>query len=114
MNNKWIPEIMYEDDAEGMTGHLPFIPVPNGETMPRFLLIWESRDTGELEPNSEGEPVPIYEMDLHQYASMNTLKEKLTAAEYDKVRAALGLEPLKIASKKGSEITENVKKNLNQ
>ena len=29
MSNNWVPEIMYEDSGEeGLTSHIPFIPVP--------------------------------------------------------------------------------------
>ena len=112
--SNWIPEIMYEDSDDGMTSHIPFIMVPNGEEMPKMLFMFESRDTGELEPNEEGEPVPIFEMDLHQYANMNILKARLDLATYDKVRHVLGLEPLKQAIEKGTKITEKVKKNLGQ
>jgi hypothetical protein len=95
----WIPEIMYEEADDGATSNLPFILVPNGEIMPKILFVFESRDTGEFEPNDQGDPVPIMEMDLHQYAD-------------DKVRDVLGLQPLKQAAAAGSKITENVRKNL--
>lgn len=105
----WIPEIMYEDDAEGLSSHIPFIMVPPKEKMPKMLFIFESRETGEFEPGSEGEPMPIIEMELHQYADMVELKKGLTGAEYDKVRSVLGLEPLKTASVKGKEITDKIR-----
>ena len=113
MSKKWIPEIMYEDtEEEGLTSHIPFIPVPNGEEMPKMLFVFESRETGEFEPGPEGEELPVTEMDLHQYADMLTLKENLDPETYDKVREVLGLEPLKSASVKGKKITDNVRKNL--
>jgi hypothetical protein len=76
MSNKWIPEIMYEESEEG-SSHIPFIMVPEGQTMPNLLYIFESRDTGEKEPGLDGEAVPIIEWDLHQYADMLILKNKL-------------------------------------
>ena len=103
-NNRrsWVPEIMYEDNGEtGMTSSIPFIPVPQEEEMPPILFIFESRETGEFEPGSEGEPLPVTEMDLHQYADMAVLKESLDDKTFDKVRVALGLEPLKKAAAKG-------------
>jgi len=105
----WIPEIMYEDDAEGLSSHIPFIMVPAAETMPKILFIFESRETGEFEPGNDGEPIPIIEMELHQYADMQELKKGLTEAEYNKVRSVLGLEPLAQAIVKGKKITENIR-----
>lgn len=109
----WVPEIMYEDSGElGMSSHLPFIPVPEGESMPEILYIFESRETGDFEPGPEGEDLPVTEMDLHQYADMNVLKNNLDELTYDKVRSSLGLEPLRQAASKGMKITEAVKNNL--
>ena len=108
----WIPEICYEEDTDGMSSHIPFIHVPKGETMPGFIFIFESQETGELEPGDDGNPLPIYDMDLHQYADMSTLKNNLDPETFDKVRLALGLEPLKEATKKGQMITEKVRENI--
>ena len=80
--------------------------------MPKVVFIFESRETGEYEPNEEGDPVPIMEMDLHQYADMAILKEGLDSKAYDVVRKVLGLQPLKEAYTAGQKITENVRKNL--
>ena len=94
----WVPEIMYEDSQEeGFASHIPFIPVPEEENMPQILYIFESRETGEFEPGPEGEDLPVTEMELHQYADMNVLKTKLDLQTYDKVRTALGLEPMQKA-----------------
>lgn len=109
----WIPEICYEEDAEGLSSHIPFIQVPVNQKMPGFLFIFESRETGEFEPGEDGNPLPIYDMDLHQYADMSTLKNNLDSKTFDKVRFALGLEPLDLATKKGQEISKRVKENLN-
>lgn len=110
--NNWIPEIMYEEGDDGLSSNIPFVMVPNGEEMPKVVFIFESRETGEFEPNEEGEPMPILEMDLHQYADMLQLKEGLDSATYDKVRICLGLEPLSSAVIKGQQITENIRNNL--
>ena len=110
---KWIPEICYEEDSEGMSSHIPFIQVPKGEVMPGFIFIFESQETGEFEPGEDGNPLPIYNMDLHQYADMTALKNNLDSSTFDKVRLALGLEPLKEAIKKGQKISEKVRENLN-
>ncbi len=110
--NKWIPEIFYEDVEDGLTSHIPFIQVPENEVMPGMLFIFESRDTGEFEPGPDGEDLPVTDLELHQYCNMSTLKTKLTTHEYDRVRAVLGLEPLKVASQKGSKITEKIRKSV--
>jgi hypothetical protein len=113
MSKNWVPEILYEDSEDGgLSSHIPFIQVPDGEVMPRFLFICESRDTGETEMGAFGEEQPIVELELYQYANMNTLKENLSLAVYDQVRAALGLEPMAIAVEKGKKITERVRQNI--
>ena len=108
----WIPEIMYEEGDDGLSSNIPFIMVPQGQVMPKVVFIFESRETGEYEPNEEGDPVPIMEMDLHQYADMAILKQGLDEATYDIVRKVLGLQPLREAVAAGQKITDNVRKNL--
>lgn len=110
----WVPEIMYEEGEAGLSSHIPFITVPQAEQMPKILFIFESRDTGEVEPGPEGEQLPIVELDLHQYADMSALKNNLTAEEYDNVRKALGLESLASATQKGKKISDNVRKNISE
>ena len=111
----WVPEIMYEDSPEmEMSSHIPFIPVPENESMPEILYVFESRETGEFEPGPEGEELPVTEMDLHQYADMNVLKARLDEVTYDKIRVSLGLEPLRQAAAKGQKITENVRNNISK
>jgi len=100
---------MYEDDAEGQASKIPFIQVPAEEDMPKILFVFESRETGEFEPGSEGEEVPVVQWDLHQYADMEVLKTGLPLNVFDQVRAALGLEPIKAASAKGKAISDNVR-----
>ena len=108
----WIPEIMYEEVEEGMSSHIPFIPVPADEKMPKLLYVFESRETGEFEPGPEGEDLPVTEMDLHQYADLAVLKEAFDEESYDTIRKALGLESLRAAAAKGSQITQNLKDKL--
>jgi len=105
----WIPEILYEEDSQ-----IPFIEVPKGEDDPSLLFIFVNRKTGETEMGSDGEELPIVEMDLRQFVDMKILKERLTESEFDKVRSILGLQPLREAQKKGSEITAKVRDNLNK
>jgi len=111
-SNHWIPEIFYEDSEDGLTSKIPFINVPVDEEMPTLLYMFESRETGEIEPGPEGEELPVVEMTLHQFVDMEALKRKLSADEYDNVRFALGLESLAAASKKGSSITDQIRKNI--
>ena len=110
--NNWIPEIMYEEGDDGLSSNIPCIMVPQNQEMPKVVFIFESRETGELEPNEDGDPVPIMEMDLHQYADMAILKNGLDAVTYDTVRRVLGLQPLREAVAAGQKITDNVRKNL--
>lgn len=118
MTNKnfWVPEICYSDDEDeaGMFRNLPFVPVPSEEEMPKFLLIWESRDTGETEPGPDGEDLPITDIELHQYANIGILRERLPLEIFNTVRAALGLQPLGPAAKAGKAISEKVRENVAQ
>tara|TARA_Y100000593_G_C4232476_1_gene297712 strand:+ start:449 stop:826 length:378 start_codon:yes stop_codon:yes gene_type:complete len=113
-SGKWFPEIMYEEGQDGGSSQIPFIMVPDGEEMPKLLFMFESRANGNFEPGLEGEEVPVYEWDLHQYADMAILKEKLSPSIYDIVRKSLGLEPLAIAAAKGSAITGRVRTNIDE
>lgn len=108
----WIPEIVYEETDEGKTSQIPFIHVPDGQFDPPLLFIFLTKQTGETEPGPDGEEMPIVEMELHQYADMKVLQDKLDADDYDKVRAALGLEPRAVAAQKGKSITQNVRDRL--
>ena len=81
---------------------------------PKILFIFESRETGEFEPGPEGEELPVTEIDLHQYADMNTLRDSLSTSLYNEVRVCLGLEPLDVAVKKGQEITDRIRTNLSE
>ena len=108
----WVPEIMYEQSDGGISSKIPFIQVPKEQEMPQLLFVFESRDTGEVEPGLEGEEVPVVELDLHQYANMAVLKKNLSFAEYDNVRYALGLESFETASIKGQRITSNIRLKL--
>ena len=58
--SEWVPEIMYEEsEEEGLTSQIPFIMVPQDEEMPKLLYIFESRDTGEIEPGPDGEDLVL-------------------------------------------------------
>jgi hypothetical protein len=108
----WVPEIMYEESGANISSSIPFIPVPHNEVMPKVIFMFESRETGEYEPDQSGEEQPVFEMDLHQYVDMSILKAKLSEEEYDKVRHVVGLEPLNTAMEKGKAISALVKDNI--
>ena len=110
--NNWVPEIMYEEGLDGLSSHIPFIQVPDNKEMPTLLFIFESRESGEFEPGEMGEEIPVVDLDLHQYADMSILKSNLDSLTYDLVRAALGLEPLEDAARKGKKITNTVRQKV--
>ena len=112
MPRQWIPEIMYEETENGDGSHIPFIMVPQEEKMPSLIYIFESRETGDLEPGLEGEDVPVVQWDLHQYADMEILKNNLDHVTYDIVRSALGLESMETAVEKGAKISTTIRENL--
>ena len=106
---KWVPEIMYEEyDEDSISGGLPFIQVPVDKDMPDILFMFSSQETGDFEPDAEGEPQPIMEMELYQFANMQYLKEGLDPDLYDNVREILGLEPLQAATAKGLKTSEKI------
>lgn len=109
-SKQWVPEIFYESEGEG--SQIPFIHVPATEEMPKFLFIFESRETGEVEPGPKGEDLPVTEITLHQYADMEFLKKGLNQEEYDRVRSVLGLQPLKEAITAGTKITESIREKV--
>ena len=86
--NKWIPEIFYEEDSKGLTGGLPFINVPQDKSMPACMFICEVRPVSEEESEIEKEVI------VHSLANMSVLKQELDKETYNKVRLVLGLEPL--------------------
>lgn len=116
MNNKkrtWIPEICYEDYSEdSITGGLPFVSIPTDKEMPNVLFFFGSQETGEFEPDSDGNEQPIVEMEVYQYGCMKYLQENLDQETFDKVRVALGLQKLNEARKEGHKISEKVLDNV--
>jgi hypothetical protein len=113
---KWVPEIMYEDYEEGsISGGLPFVQVPPDKEMPDTLFMFCSQETGEFEPDIDGQPSPIMELELYQYANMKYLQDALSADVFDQVRVALNLLPLAEARQKGKaktkQMTQTITKN---
>ena len=106
---KWVPEIMYEEyEEDSISGGIPFIQIPNKKEMPDILFVFGSQNTGEFEPDLEGEPQPIVEMELYQYACMQYLKDELNPGVYDQVRVCLGLDPLSVATEKGMRQSQKI------
>lgn len=102
--DKWIPEIFYEEKADGLAQGLPFVKVPSDKEMPSSVFLCELRDLEEEEK----------ELTVHMYCNMTYLKEKLTPKTLDKVRKALGLKPLLEAQEAGKVIDEKINKNLDE
>ena len=98
----WVPEIVYEEyEGTGLTDGLPFITIPQDKEMPGILFFLGTSETGEFEPDENGDPQPIVEVEVYQFACMKYLEEALTPEDYDKVRVALALEPKMEARAKG-------------
>jgi hypothetical protein len=108
MNDKWMPEIFYEESKDGITRGLPFVNVPKDKDMPSALFLCEIRDIEE-EPENEVEK----EMTINMYINSRHLKQGLTKEEYNKVRHIIGLESLEESSVKGEEINSVINKNIN-
>ena len=115
----WVPEIVYEEyEGSSLTDGLPFITVPQDKEMPGVLFFLGTQETGEFEPDENGDPQPIVEVEVYQFACMKYLEESLSVEDYDKVRLAMGLEPKAEARAKGAvksaemvkDITEKTKK----
>ncbi len=109
MSNKtnWIPNIYYEEDAEGITRGFPFIEVPQDKDMPNCLFVYGMKT---LDTKFEDEFEK--EVSMFSYANMNVLKEKLSPEIYDIIRITLGLQPVHAATVESDKIINNVIQNL--
>ena len=114
-NSKWVPNIYYEENEEGITGGLPFIDVPYGRSMPGCLFICESKDyrdlSQETKDNLDLEHLER-EIIMHSYANMTILRQKLSPELFDEVRIAIGLQPLQTALLEGTKKTMEIQKNI--
>ena len=111
----WVPEIVYEEYEEtetGLTNGLPFIACPENKEMPGILFFLGTHETGDFEPAIEGNPQPIVEVEVYQYACMKYLEEELSEEVYDQIRIALGLETKLKARKKGIETSKKMLETL--
>lgn len=100
MNQRWIPEIFYEEGQDGLTRGLPFVNIPQDKAMPSAMFICEIRDAED----------DMKDLAVHMFANMSVLKQELDEESYDKVRSALGLEDLSTATEKGQKITDELTK----
>lgn|SRR5690554_509834 len=106
------PIIYYEETAEGMPeSNMPYIEIGKDDPSPPALVINEYRHTGEVEPDENGNPQPIVDIDILMFINLDLLKNNLDSETFDLVRKAIGLEPLGVAQKKGEKILENITKN---
>lgn len=87
MNSFKQPEIMYQEDAEGITNGIPFVNVENLESIPKILFIGSAIDSEDK--NEEGET--IVDFIMNSYYSSLAIKEILSEEEYKKLRLGLGL-----------------------
>ena len=102
---QWVPEICYEEyEQSELTNGLPFIQIPKEKEVPDVLFFFASTETGEFDVGLEGEPEPIVEMELYQFACMKYLQDGLSVEDYDKVRVCLGLLPVDEARSKGRNL----------
>jgi len=109
----WVPEIVYEEyEGSGITDGLPFINIPNDKEMPGVLFFLGTQETGEFEPEENGEPQPIVEVEVYQFACMKYLEDSLEPEDYDKVRVAMGLEPKLTARAKGLSTSAKMVNNI--
>lgn len=108
-----IPQILYEEPQPGQAANpIPYIEIPQDKNMPPVIFIFEYKHSGETEPGQNGEAIEMVDQIPHKYVDMEVLKEKLSPETNDLVRVALGMEPLKQATKKGKEILDKVNKNI--
>jgi len=111
----WVPEIVYEEyEGTGLTDGLPFINIPQDKEMPGVLFFLGTSETGEFEPDENGDPQPIVEVEVYQFACMKYLEDSLTEEEYDKVRVAMGLEPKEQARRAGHEKSKEMIEDISQ
>ncbi len=110
-----IPVILYEESLPNDPFNpIPYVMVGIDEVMPPVLFISEYKETGEFEVGSDGDRSPIVDMLIQKYVNLDHLKDKLDYETYDKIRIALGMDPLKVAQKKGQKILDNVFSNANK
>jgi hypothetical protein len=84
-NTKWIPEIFYEENPDGLTSHVPFINIPEGEEMPDVLFFFGVKKATDTKQETEN----VFDITLHSYYNSNTVKETLTPEEFAKLKSRI-------------------------
>lgn len=105
----WVPDIVYEEGSK-----IPFVQVPTDKDMPDIIHVYEYKMTGEFSPGPEGEDIPHMDVYIHQYIDQEALRAVLDDDIVNKVRAHVGLEPLKDAKQKGEKLITNVIENAEE
>lgn len=106
-----IPEILYEapETPGGKTSPIPYVEVPVDKKMPPVLFLFEYKLTGEFEPDDRGRSQEIVDQIPHRYVDLEFLMSRLAnPVVEDKIRCALGMDPLVQAKQKGSKILAEV------
>ncbi len=106
-SRNWIPNIFYEEDAEGLTRGFPFVEIPQEKEMPNCLFVYGMK-TLDTKVDEEFEK----EVTMYSFANMTVLKDKLPPALFDEVRIALELQPLQQAVTAADKMFESVIQNL--
>lgn len=110
-----VPELLYEEPRPGeRPSPFPFILIKKDKKMPPVLFIEERKETGEIEPDENGNPQEIIDCLMHKYVDLEILKEKLPPHLNDLVRTALGMQPLKKAEEAGTKVLDKVQTNLDK
>lgn len=94
------PEIFYEESAEGLTNGMPFMRIENNKTIPNALFMGAAKNIENK--NNEVDESEMCEITMQMYVNSEILKNVLDVEVYDKVRAAIGLDPLDVAIEKSN------------
>ena len=93
------PEFFYEETHEGLTNGMPFMRIENDETIPGALFVAAVSNFENKNKEQENEE-EVCEITMQMYVNSEILKVVLSEEDYDNVRKALGLKPLKEAIEK--------------
>lgn len=110
-----LPIILYEEPKPGEAANpIPYIEIGKDDDMHDILFISEYKETGEFEVDAETGQAPIVDMLIHAYVRLEKLKKVLDPKLFDQVRVALGMQPLKKASKAGQKVLNRVTANAEE
>jgi len=107
-----IPVIYYEEQKPGdPVNPIPYIEIGLKEDMPKVLFISEYKETGEFDIDTGVGSVPIVDMIIHKFVDLDHLQKVLKPKQFDKVRVALGMKPLKEAQRQGKPLLKKIEQN---